>query len=107
VSTNLTRIGDKARAHPDLVYTSLYHHIADLDHLRVCYRLLKGNKAVGVDEVTKARYAEDLETNLQDLSTRLKRMGYRPQPKRRMYIPKPGSETGRPLGGDVSKVLMC
>jgi RNA-directed DNA polymerase len=98
VSTNLTRIGDKARAHPDLVYTSLYHHIADLDHLRVCYRLLKGNKAVGVDEVTKARYAEDLETNLQDLSARLKRMGYRPQPKRRMYIPKPGSETGRPLG---------
>ena len=60
--------------------------------------MLKGNKAVGVDEVTKARYAEDLETNLQDLSTRLKRMGYRPQPKRRMYIPKPGSETGRPLG---------
>jgi len=53
---------------------------------------------VGVDEVTKAKYAEDLETNLQDLSARLKQMGYRPQPKRRTYIPKPGSETGRPLG---------
>jgi RNA-directed DNA polymerase len=25
-------------------------------------------------------------------------MGYRPQPKRRAYIPKPGSEKGRPLG---------
>jgi RNA-directed DNA polymerase len=24
-------------------------------------------------------------------------MGYRPQPKRRTYIPKPGSEKGRPL----------
>ena len=55
MSTNLTRIGDKARAHPDLVFTSLYHHIADIDHLRACYRVLKGNKAVGVDEVTKAR----------------------------------------------------
>jgi group II intron reverse transcriptase/maturase len=43
-------------------------------------------------------YANDLEANLQDLSARLKRMGYRPQPKRRVYIPKPGSETGRPLG---------
>jgi RNA-directed DNA polymerase len=83
VSTNLTRIGDKARAHPDLVLTSLYHHIADIDHLRVCYRVLKGNKAVGVNEVTKAKDAEDLETNLQDLSARLTRMGYRPQPKRR------------------------
>src|ERR671936_1209418 len=35
---------------------------------------------------------------LHDLSARLKRMGYRPQPKRRIYIPKPGSETERPLG---------
>jgi len=25
-------------------------------------------------------------------------MGYCPQPKRRAYIPKPGSEKGRPLG---------
>ena len=25
-------------------------------------------------------------------------MGYKPQPKRRIYIPKPGSEMGRPLG---------
>ena len=25
-------------------------------------------------------------------------MGYRPSPKRRTYVPKPGSEKGRPLG---------
>ena len=98
MSPNLDRISVKARAHPDLVFTSLYHHIADIEHLRTCYRMLKGNKAVGVDEVTKAMYAEDLEANLQDLSARLKRMGYRPQPKLRVYIPKPGSEKGRPLG---------
>jgi RNA-directed DNA polymerase len=98
VSTNLARISVSAREHPDQVFTSLYHHIADIDHLRACYRLLKGNKAVGVDEVTKSMYAEDLEANLQDLSARLKRMGYRPHPKRRIYIPKPGSEQGRPLG---------
>jgi len=60
--------------------------------------MLQGNKAVGVDEVTKSMYAEELEANLQDLSARLKRMGYRPQPKRRVYIPQPGSEKGRPLG---------
>ena len=41
---------------------------------------------------------KNLEANLQDLSARLKRMGYRPHPKRRIYIPKPGSEQGRPLG---------
>ncbi len=98
MSPNLERISVKARANPDLVFTSLYHHIADIDHLQACYRMLKGNKAVGVDEVTKSMYAEDLEANLQDLSARLKRMGYRPQPKLRVYIPKSGSEKGRPLG---------
>src|SRR5512145_2562123 len=97
VSPNLDRISVKARAHPDLVFTSLYHHIADIEHLRTCYQQLQGNKAVGVDEVTKSMYAANLEANLQELSARLKRMGYRPQPKRRIYIPKPGSETGRPL----------
>jgi RNA-directed DNA polymerase len=98
VSPNLARIGEKAKAHPKLVFTSLSHHIADIEPLRACYQLLKGNKAVDVDEVTKAMYAADLEATLQELSARLKRMGYRPQPKRRIYIPKPGSETERPLG---------
>jgi RNA-directed DNA polymerase len=54
VSPHLDRISVKARAHPDLVLTSLYHHIADIEHLRTCLRRLQGNTAVGVDEVTKA-----------------------------------------------------
>ncbi len=78
MSPNLDRISVKARAHRDLVFTSLYHHMADIDHLRTCYHMLKGNKAVGIDEVTKAMYAHDLEANLQALSARLKRMGYHP-----------------------------
>jgi RNA-directed DNA polymerase len=72
--------------------------MADREHLRAGYQLLKGHKAVGVAEVTNARDAADLEANLPELSARLKRMGYRPQPKRRSYMPKPGSETGRPRG---------
>jgi len=51
-----------------------------------------------VDGVTKEEYGRNLEENLRDLSGRLKRMGYRPEPKRRSYIPKSGSEKGRPLG---------
>jgi RNA-directed DNA polymerase len=98
MSTNLTRIGEKARKEPNLVFTSLYHHVTDVDNLRACYEALDGNKAVGVDGVTKAEYGRNLEENLQDLSNRLKRMGYRPGPKRRSYIPKPGSAKGRPLG---------
>jgi group II intron reverse transcriptase/maturase len=98
VATDLTRIGEKARREPDLVFTSLYHHITDEDNLRACYDTLASGKAPGVDGVTKDEYGKDLEENLRDLSARLKRMGYRPGPKRRSYIPKPGSEKGRPLG---------
>jgi group II intron reverse transcriptase/maturase len=98
VATDLTRIGEKARKEPGLVFTSLYHHIYDVDNLRACYDTLDAKKATGVDGVTKEEYGRNLEENLRDLSGRLRRMGYRPGPKRRSYIPKAGSEKGRPLG---------
>jgi RNA-directed DNA polymerase len=98
VATDLTWIGEKARKEPGLVFTSLYHHLCDVDNLRACYDALEGRKATGVDGVTKEEYGRNLEENLWDLSERLKRMGYRPGPKRRSYIPKPGAEKGRPLG---------
>jgi group II intron reverse transcriptase/maturase len=98
MSTDLIRIGQKARKEPNLVFTSLYHHVVDVDNLRACYDTLKPGKATGVDGVTKQQYGKDLVRNLQDLSQRLKDMKYRPQPKRRSYIPKPGSAKGRPLG---------
>jgi group II intron reverse transcriptase/maturase len=98
MSTELKRIGEKARSDPQLVFTSLYHHVTDVDNLRACFEALPADRAVGIDGVTKEQYGTNLEENLQDLSERLRRMGYRPQPKRRSYIPKPGSEKGRPLG---------
>ncbi len=63
-----------------------------------CFKRLSADKAVGIDEVTKAEYAEDLEANLRSLKGRLHRMAYRPQPVRRVHIPKPGSTKQRPLG---------
>ena len=98
MSTDLTRIGQKARKEPNLVFTSLYHHVVDVGNLLACYGTLEPNKATGVDGVTKQQYGEDLVQNLQNLSQRLKDMKYRPQPKRRSYVPKPGSAKGRPLG---------
>jgi len=98
MATNLTRIGEKARKEPELVYTSVYHHISDVDNLRACYETLAANKAAGIEGVTKREYGKQREENLRDLSERLKRKGYRPEPKRRSYIPKPGSAQGRPRG---------
>lgn len=98
MSTNLKRIRQKAHKEPNLVFTSLYHHVVDVDNLRVCYDALKSDKATGVDGVTKQQYGKNLIQNLQNLSQRLKDMKYRPQPKRRSYVPKPGSAKSRPLG---------
>ena len=98
MGTDLKRIGEKARKAPDLVFNNLHHHIYDLDNLRACYDRLEAKKATGVDGVTKQEYGKHLDENLGDLSANLRRMAYRPEPKRRSYVPKPGSEKGRPLG---------
>ncbi len=45
-------------------------------------------KAVGVDEVTKEQYGENLEEKLRNLVNRMKAFSYKPYPVRRAYIPK-------------------
>ena len=61
MATNLRWIGERARKEPDLAFTSLYHHIMDVDNLRACYDSLEAGKATGVDGVTKQQYGRDLE----------------------------------------------
>ena len=51
MGTDLTRIGEKARKDPELVFTSLYHHITDIDNLRASYDKLLAHKASGIDGV--------------------------------------------------------
>lgn len=55
-------------------------------------------KAIGADGITKAQYAISLESNLRTLLSNMKTFSYRPQPVRRTYIPKEGSQELRPLG---------
>ena len=61
-----------------------------------CHKELDGNKAVGVDEITKKEYERNLEQNIDDLVERLKRKSYKPQPSIRVYIPKSNGKL-RPL----------
>lgn len=98
MARDLTRIGERARKEPRARFTSIYHFVTDVDHLRACYADLPADRAVGVDGVGKEEYGQNLEQKLADLSARLGRMGYRPQPVRRAYIRKPGTTKQRPLG---------
>ncbi len=97
VETKLRRIARKARREPEFQFTSLFH-LMDMELPRGCFERLRGDAAAGIDRVTKREYAENLEANLRDLIARLHRMAYIPQDVRRVYIPKPGSAKGRPLG---------
>ena len=97
VATKLRRIAEKARNEPSFKFTSLYH-LMNEELLRECFKRLRKDAAAGIDEMTKEQYAENLDANLSDLIGRLHRMAYRPQPVRRKYIPKPGTDKQRPLG---------
>ncbi len=95
---DLTRVREKARKEPETRFTSIYHYVTDEGNLHASYRDLEPGKAPGIDGVTKEEYGADLDKNITDLSERLGRLGYRPRPARRTYIPKPGSDKKRPLG---------
>ena len=65
--------------------------------LRAAFTQVAANRgAAGVDHVTIAKYASDLDANLARLSEALRTGRYRPQRIRRHYIPKPGSQEKRP-----------
>lgn len=45
-------------------------------------------KASGIDGITKEEYEKNLENNISDLLTRMKKFSYKPKPVRKTYIPK-------------------
>jgi hypothetical protein len=84
----LDRIRKTARRNGKQRFTSLMHHVYEIDRLRAAYLALRKDAAAGIDRVTWQQYGKDLEANLQDLSSRLARGGYRAKPVRRVQIPK-------------------
>ena len=96
METKLERIAEISANSPRPEFTSLYHLI-NKEMLLQCHKELDGNKAVGVDEITKKEYGRNLGQNIDDLVERLKRKSYKPQPSIRVYIPKSNGKL-RPLG---------
>jgi group II intron reverse transcriptase/maturase len=97
VSTKLHRIAKKASTDKDCQFTSLYH-LMNKKLLLECFTQLKGKAVSGIDNITKEQYAINLDANLDNLVERLHKMAYQPQPVKRVYIPKAGSQRKRPLG---------
>lgn len=78
---------------------SLMDKVYALPNLRKAFARVKANGgAAGVDHQTVEGFECHLEENLEKLSRSLRDASYRPQPIRRVWIPKPGSREKRPLG---------
>ncbi|WP_245283395.1 group II intron reverse transcriptase/maturase [Bradyrhizobium sp. WSM2793] len=93
---NLERVNAAAKQAAQTRFTALLHHI-DEDALLRAFRRQKRQASAGVDGITVAKYEERLTDNIRDLCARVHAARYRPQPLRRVYIPKADGGK-RPLG---------
>lgn len=97
-ATKLKQIAELSQRKREEVFNNLMH-LFNKQSLRECFHELDGRKALGADGISKDKYKEGLERNLEDLLWRMKQMAYRPEAVRQVLIPKEGKAGAtRPLG---------
>lgn len=69
-------------------FKQLMHHL-NVHNLKRAFRGIAGNKAAGVDGITKREYGKQLEENIAKLHERIHSKAWRPKPSREVLIPKP------------------
>jgi group II intron reverse transcriptase/maturase len=98
VHAALGRVRQVAERQKGERFTALLHHIYAIDTLRAAFYELERDAAPGVDGETWEHYGQALEAHLAELSDQLRRGAYRPQPVRRVYVPKRDGQQQRPIG---------
>lgn len=66
---------------------TIMHHV-NRETLIKQHEKQQKNKASGIDGMTKEKYEENLEYNIEKLLSKMKTLSYHPQPVRKTYIPK-------------------
>jgi RNA-directed DNA polymerase len=93
---NLARVNEAARRDKRRRFTALLHHV-DVNAQERAFRRLKRNAAPGVDGETVTSYEQEVAQNLERLHAQIHSGRYRPQPVRRVDMPKADGGQ-RPLG---------
>lgn len=95
--TGLERIQQLVEEHPKRKLQTVVHLINETT-LKEVHKRQKTGKATGIDRITREIYEENIEENLEKLIRRMKTFQYHPQPVKRAFIPKNGTNEVRPLG---------
>jgi len=95
--TGMDRIKQLVEEQPGRKLQTLIHMVNPTT-LKEIHKTQEKGKASGIDGETRESYGENLDTNVENLIGRMKTFSYHPQPVRRVYIGKEGSEEKRPLG---------
>ena len=97
MTTTIERFTQGARMHRHSQYNALMGMLSNPVELLECFENQPGNKAPGVDKISKSDYGEGVVERIKALSANLRSLSYQPKPSRRVYIPK-GNGKFRPLG---------
>lgn len=96
MQTSLRGIANKAAQDKSHRFRNLFG-LLNTGFLLWCWRFVNKNAAAGVDRVSAAEYAAELENNVKNLVESVKRGGYKAKLVLRKYIPKLNGKL-RPLG---------
>src|SRR5260370_40502071 len=81
----LEQVRQAAKGKQDAKFTTLMHHVYQIEALTTAYLRLKKEAAPGVDGETWRHYCEALEENRRDLAHRLTRAASTAKPVRREH----------------------
>ena len=94
--TKLGFVAERAKRDKSATFDRIMHHVNE-ESLKASFQQCRKDCAVGVDGTSWEEYSKRLDENIKGLTERIRKMSYRPQAVRRVYIPKDNGEQ-RPIG---------
>ena len=97
METKLEGIAAKALKEPNLVFTSIAHHVTK-ELIWDSLKHMSKNTAPGVDGIDVETAEKEFNIWADEMIKSVHRKSYKPPAVRRVWIPKPGKSEMRPIG---------